>query len=237
MRKKTMDVYSSIFDFWNPEHLVKWVQRDGEEKTVHKDDHPFLEMAYKSEKVPTFKVGARPPTPWDGPLQKAKVVICYANPIYDSNDLKYLEIIRKQLDGRQNLPVVEPDLIPHWRDWYKPRFRSIYDTDDRLDKLKSDLAVFNICPYASDNMDEPNGRIAAGLPSAWMAQKHLREVLIPAAKARKIFLVIARAHTRWGVTAGFCNDATIRLESSRYGRITDETGRAIEEFLKTRAAD
>ena len=191
-----------IFEFWR-----RWSRDlDG---SVHPDDRPFLDAASGID----FELNVgRPPTPWDGPLASAKIIFCYANPRFSQDDLhdEYIEIMRRQLDGNQPLPID----LPHWGSWYREQFGFLGSLAE-IDQL---VAVFNVCPYASRNMDGANGRVSAGLPSTWAAQRHLREVLIPKAKQGEIILVIPRAHQRWGVTIGFDSDNII-LDAAPHGRI------------------
>ncbi len=181
--------------------------------------HPQDEVFFKSNIKHDFKTSHRPPGPWDGPLMKAKVVICYANPKYDPDDAGRRELITRQMSGREDLPDC-------WDDWYTPRINAILP----ISKLRDVVAIFNICPYSSENMDDKEVRLAAGLPSVWAAQKHLREVLIPRAISGEIFLVVARKHQLWGVIEG-CETKTFKLTRNRGGYFPS-LGPEIENWLR-----
>ena len=206
--------HSEIFQFWQ-----RWSQQHDD--SIHPDDHPFIDAA----KGIDFQLSVgRPPTPWDGPLASALVIFCYANPKYSEKDLRgeYIEIMRKQIEGNEPLPIA----IEHWATWYRDQFGFLGD----LKKISNAVPVFNVCPYASRSMDGANGRVAAGLPSTWAAQKHLREVLIPKARAGKILLVMPRAHRRWGVIQGFKED-NIVVETAPHGRIPIQVQSKIQSWL------
>lgn len=54
------------------------------------------------------------PWPFDGPMETAKIVVCYANPAYSVEDKKHQELISKQRTGVEPLP--RP-----WHKFYKTR--------------------------------------------------------------------------------------------------------------------
>jgi hypothetical protein len=133
--------------------------------------------------------------------------------------------MENQLFGDAPLPTD----IPAWDNWYKEK------KFERLGgyKKSQEISVFNICPYASKDMSDVNWRVALCLPSVWMAQKHLREVLIPQALNGDIFLVIARAHQQWGVPYWgkenpFKNE-NLRIQTNRGGFIDEKIA---EDFKK-----
>jgi len=87
-----------------------------------------------------------------------------------------------------------------------------------MEKARKVVAIFNVCPYWSEEMGDREVRLAAGLPSVWAAQKHLREVLIKQALDGEIFLVVARKHQLWGVVEGL-DCETLRLVRNRTGSL------------------
>jgi hypothetical protein len=191
--------YDDILDFWKEKNLSS-LNGDNDKQDVNICDLPFLRAKRKEQcddkdKAEwSFKFDGRIPSPWDGNLVGAKFIICYANPAFHKDDkkLENKKIMKKQLSGRESLPTQ----IETWKGWYKKKKLHLLDDLDDSDKL----CVFNICPYASVDMSKDvNWRVASGLPSVWMAQRHLRETLIPKALKHEIFLVIARAHRFWGV--------------------------------------
>lgn len=203
----------ALFDYWSE------LQSDAN-ATIHPKDKAFFDSASNSGHA--FITEHRPPGPWDGPLMTAKVIICYANPKYDPNDKDRHDLIINQLSGREELPDC-------WDDWYLPRMRTIGLPIAKLRKL---VSIFNVCPYSSDHMNDKEVRLAAGLPSVWEAQRHLREVLIPQALSGKLFLVVARKHQLWGVVEG--NECeTFRLIRNRQGSLA-EVGPEIGAWLQER---
>jgi hypothetical protein len=201
----------NLFDFWAK-------LPPGE--NIHPEDKPFLLANEHS-----FQTDHRPPGPMDGPLRSSKVVICYANSGYDELDKNHGELLRKQLTGTQLLPLHE---MKHWRKWYGSRLAKL---GRPLDEILNLVSIFNICPYSSVKMDDADVRVAAGLPSVWAAQKHLREELIPQALSGEIFLVIARKHQLWGISEGFnCPTiAIIRNRGGYLGHIGDDVRRWLGE--------
>lgn len=200
---------TTLFQFWS---------RLPPGEHIHPEDKPFL--AFNKEH--TFRTEHRPPGPYDGPLALAKVVVCYANPGLDYEDINWTDEITRQLTGREDLPD-----IPGWREWYWRRLRRIGLPFDETRKL---VAIFNVCPYTSKEMAARDIRVAAGLPSVWAAQKHLHEVLIPKALKGDLFLVIARKHQLWGVVEGFdCRN--IRFIRNLGGYLGEELSAEIGSWL------
>ena len=165
------------------------------------------------------------PCPFDGPLDKAKVVICLANPSdgYTADTETVNGLAMEMRSGEEPLPST-------FDRFYQPILRPI---GIPLDELRSMVAVFNVCPYTSKDMSEAAERKAAGLPSVWQAQKFLREVLIPRAQTGNIHLVLIRRLQLWGITQGAEEHGGFRVVSGRarsavmsYGH-----GREIQEWL------
>ena len=236
--------YKCIFDYWHPENLTS-MDVGGSNQDVHTEDRPFLNAKIneqnqqkKTTKL-SFKFDGRIPSPWDGNLKKAKIVICYANPASDENDKDHKDIMLKQLSGNAPLPTE----IDAWKKWYEDK------KFDRLGEFEgsNEISVFNLCPYASENMSDVNWRVASGLPSVWMAQKHLREVLIPKAIDGEIFLVIARAHRFWGVPYEgldysdkenpFKEKTNLRIQTNRSGIVSEEIAKAFKAWEKERPGE
>jgi hypothetical protein len=161
------------------------------------------------------------PWPFDGPMETAKIVVCYANPAYSAEDKKHQELISKQRTGVEPLP--RP-----WHKFYKTRIAD--PLGKSVESLESQVAIFNVCPYPSISMPDRAIRFAAGLPSVWAAQKYLREVLIPNAKAGKIFLVIARKHMLWGVNDGI-TEGNISCVRNRFGKLDQVTVEKIHNWM------
>ena len=175
----------------------RYWSRCGWHEKVHPDDRPYLQ--------PGLFDDLHPPCPFDGPLDRARVVVCLANPNYREGD--FSELIRDQRCGEDPLPE-------EWRYYYEPRIA--HPIGLPMDVLKGVVSVFNVCPYSSKQMDDKTQRLAAGLPSVWQAQTYLREVLIPRARTGNIFLVILRKHQLWGVVEG---DGSPTLQLIRGGAL------------------
>lgn len=205
---------------------------------MHPDDKPFLDAGLsrcvesnrrKGLKTASFKPETYQPCPFDGPLDQAKVVVCLANPNYQNLDAANVnQIVNQQRNGRAALP-------PEWDRYYQPRIADPMGVS--MDEIRSLVSVLNICPYASASMGEPEIRLAAGLPSVWAAQKHLRELLIPLARRATIFLVIVRKHQLWGITEGFqSTNIAVARGRERGGTISKELGREIRRWLQDSGA-
>lgn len=214
-------VGTAFHEFW-----LRCRSEDG----VHPVDAPFFD--FDSEKpaedrlAADFRTSDYGPWPFDGPLDSAKVVVCYANALYDRQDILHRECIRAQRSGVEDLP--------HQWDWYyEPRIGSALGIP--VADLRRIVSVFNICPYPSTSMPDRAVRFAAGLPSVWAAQKHLREVLIPKAQAGELFLVMARKHQLWGVIEGFaCNN--IAFSRNIGGHLGPTLGGKIRAWLQNHSA-
>jgi hypothetical protein len=161
----------------------------------HPDDVPCLDETH-------FISGVRP-CPFDGPLDQAKVIICLANPWYpeprDSESLN--KLILSMRSGEEPLPKT-------FDEFYQRIFGPIGIS---IERLRSVVAVFNVCPYASETMQAEAIRNASGLASVWQAQKYLREVLIPRAQTGNIYLILIRKLQLWGVTTHVANDGRLRV--------------------------
>lgn len=201
----------------------KFWSRCGDE-SIHPEDEPYFayEKKHGCRGSCDFVTDDYGPWPFDGPLESAKVVVCYANPLYSIGDKSHQGLIARQRSGVEPLP--EP-----WYGFYRPRIAKPIGLE--IEELVGDVAVFNVCPYPSISMPERAIRFAAGLPSVWAAQKHFREVLLPKAREGKIFLVIARKHMLWGVHEGITGE-NIACVRNRYGALQDELGRRIHEWLR-----
>jgi len=214
--------YADIFDYWQTKNLGSLEGSDGEQD-VHIEDLPFLKVKMAEERGAklSFDFKGRIPSPWDGKLKSAEIVICYSNPLSNIDDVNNKAKMLKQLSGCASLPTG----ISAWNDWYKEKKFGRLGEFENSDKI----SVFNICPYASENMSDVNWRTASCLPSVWWAQKHLREVLIPMALNKKIFLVIARAHKYWGIPSwdniDLFKEGNLRIQTNRGGFIKEDVAR------------
>jgi hypothetical protein len=203
----------------------KYWSRCGDNR-IHPDDQCFFKfdesLAAQRRLASVFKTEKYGPWPFDGPIDNAKVVICYANPLYAEADAKYEQLIIKQRTGIEPLP--EP-----WFPYYQPRIGVAVGVE--ISKLNKLVSVFNVCPYPSIYMPDRAIRFAAGLPSVWAAQKFLREELIPKARSDEIMLVIARKHQLWGVVDGF-RDPNISITRNIGGHLGPVLGGRIRRWLE-----
>ncbi len=107
-----------------------WARCNG---STHPDDDIYL------KETPFSKVHL--PCPFDGPLEKARVVICLANPNYpdeigQADD--YNLVIREQRSGEEDLPQA-------WDYYYESRIAKPIKAE--MQQLRSIVSVFNVCPY------------------------------------------------------------------------------------------
>lgn len=184
---------------------------------VHPDDKQKLDE--------TRFLGDVLPCPFDGPLDRAKVVVCLANPWYpDTRDPTSLnELIMSMRSGEEPLP----DAFEHF---YRRIFGPI---GIPVDKLRDVAAIFNACPYASETMEDGAVKNALGLESVWQAQKFLREVLIPRARNGNIYLIFIRALRLWGVNEKEPTIGTLRVVRNRAinGVMPEKLGQEIKDWL------
>lgn len=165
------------------------------------------------------------PCPFDGPLDKAKVVICLANPSdgYTADTGRVNGLALEMRSGEEPLPST-------FDRFYQPILRPI---GIPLDKLRPITAVFNVCPYASANMNAAAEQKAAGLPSVWQARKYLREVLIPRAQTGNIHLILIRRIGFWGVTEELEQAGHLHIIRGRaiHGVMPQSLGNEIRDWL------
>ncbi|HIH8963814.1 hypothetical protein [Serratia marcescens] len=179
-----------LFKFWSN------AVYDDSNGYIHQDDVVVLDELSKlvdGDIDRTF-----PPGPFFGPLKTAKIVLCYANPGIDEPSIQGVNaeggrvVLLNQLTGIEPYPYQ----LEGWRQWFSKCANSLFDGDISL--ASESIAVFNLLPYASKNMDKLE-RVANCLPSVWMAQNHLRTVLIPKAKRKEILLIMCRSKHLWGL--------------------------------------
>lgn len=183
----------------------------------HPDDAAYLQDS-------PFFHGVRP-CPFDGPLDRAKVVICLANPSYGKvRDAEKLnQLVMSLRSGEEALP-----------DEFDVFYRRITKSMGvSLGRLRHLVAILNVCPYASASMSDTAIRKAAGLPSVWQAQKFLREVLIPRAQTGNIYLILIRKLQLWGITQSLELDGNLRVVPDRAinGVMPVKLGTEIHEWL------
>lgn len=207
---------SPFHDFWS---------RCGDHQ-IHPEDQPFFSFDKKrgigQQLSCDFETDDYGPWPFDGALDEAKVVVCYANALFNDADKKHKELIRAQRSGNEDLPSP-------WDWYYQSRIATPMNVN--IASLRRVVSIFNVCPYPSNRMLDKSIRFAAGLPSVWAAQKHLREVLIPKAQSGEIFLVFARKHQLWGVVEGF-ECPTIAFSRNIGGYLGPVLGGAIQDWLE-----
>lgn len=165
------------------------------------------------------------PCPFDGPLEKAKVVICLANPSdgYVQSTSELNKLVMDMRSGDEPLPK-------EFDDYYKKITNPI---GIQLEELRPVVAIFNVCPYWSETMPDTVIRKASGLPSVWQAQKYLREVLIPRAQTGNIYVILIRKLQLWGVTKGAEEQGGFRVipNLARGGVMPHALGKDIQKWL------
>jgi hypothetical protein len=79
-----------------------------ESRQIHPDDEPFFKFDGKKDAehrlAGEYKTDDYGPWPFDGPIDTAKVVVCYANPLYLKADNIYADLIFRQRSGVEPLP-------------------------------------------------------------------------------------------------------------------------------------
>lgn len=192
--------------------------RCGQNK-IHPDD-----AAYLAEGDSPFNHMLLP-CPFDGPLDKAKVVICLSNPS-DGYTSDVQLVNSKVMDMRSG----EDPLPQPFDEFYGRIFGPIKIS---IDELRSKVAVFNVCPYSSKELNAAGVRKSLGLPSVWQAQQYLREVLIPRAQTGNIHLILIRKLSLWGVTEGLEQTGGLHVIRGRAigGVMPSDLGQGIQDWL------
>lgn len=213
----------SLFSFWQPEMLA--------ERYQHRDDVMVLQELrglYGDDFYFDF-----PPGPYFGPLKTAKVVLCYANPGADTPSKDTVSqhhnrhLLFRQLQGDQSYP----HKLPGWDRWFTPRANSLFGGD--IDTAAKNTAVLNLLPYASEDMSKAE-KIANCLPSAWAAQRYLRETLIPKAQRGEILLMMCRSAHLWGLMSSRGSDNILinRVRSGFSAEIKSQAQKWIAEHIQ-----
>jgi hypothetical protein len=202
-----------------------WKEVDSLKTPIHPRDLRVLEeLSHYVESDLNYDF---PPGPYFGSLKNAKIVLCYANPGIDEPSLETIqsipnrELLLKQLDGKQPYPYQ----LLGWKEWFSQRANSLFGGDQQLASEK--LAVFNLFPYASRNMDNVE-KVATCLPSVWVAQSHLREELIPRALAGEVLLVMCRSAHLWGLRSEHGSN-NILINTVRSG-FTERVKKRVQEW-------
>jgi hypothetical protein len=219
--------FSAFRNFWQR----YWSQ--SVEVYQHPEDMPFFELQEtrgQHKKTADFDFRYHP-CPFDGPLEKAKVILCLANPNYASlpgGTVHQNDVIKGMRDGAAPLP-------DEWLPFYERVFGEFIKQGISVPCLKKHFAIFNVCAYASVNMNSAEVAHAAGLPSTWAAQQYLRSNLIPRAQEanteESLYLVFLRKHQLWGVTEGFRGNIEVVRGSERSGVVPPETAEKIVQWL------
>ena len=165
------------------------------------------------------------PCPFDGPLEKAKLIICLSNPSdgYTKDAKKVNKLVMEMRSGEESLPQI-------FDNFYSGIFRPI---GVPLDMLRSKVAVLNVCPYSSKELNAAATRKSIGLPSIWKAQQYLREVLIPRAQTGNIHLILIRKLSVWGVTEGKERTGNLHVINGRAinGVMPEQVGEEIKRWF------
>lgn len=174
-----------------------------------------------------------PPGPINGRLKTAPVVACYLNPRCNDDDRAYYaDPVRgpslfEQMKGESDYPIwAEP-----WKKWL---VQHVGFGNKTAEQLASEVAVFNICAYASKGA--PPDSIINKLQSSWRAMRYLHDVLIPQAKRGERFIVFIWGNKYWKVDEKIESE-TIRFgpRPNRSGNFTPEIRNAISKWLEARS--
>jgi hypothetical protein len=144
-----------------------------------------------------------PPGHINGRLKTAPIVALFLNPGIKDDDRAHFatsngrQQLIEQAEGESDFPLS----IPGWKKWFLPRVRI-----DGMEphELAKNVAIFNVCAYASREASLLTEAFLRDLPSANIARAYLRQVLIPEARARRRFIVICRGRRFWGVDRSEC---------------------------------
>ncbi|GGE93855.1 hypothetical protein [Pseudoalteromonas gelatinilytica] len=203
----------------------------GSDSYKHPDDLVVLEeLKEHTKKELNFEF---PPGPYWGPLKKAKIVLCYANPSVNSPSLETIKdesninTLIEQLKGTEKYPYK----LNGWYKWFSQKANSLFseiNDAQRLEKASAHIAVINLIPYASENMKNLES-IANCLPSAWAAQRYLRENLIPKAQRWEILLIMCRSSHLWGLKSPH-GSPNILINNARNG-FTGSVKKAAKKWI------
>jgi hypothetical protein len=187
-----MPTTNDIFEYWRPELRSEWAIPG--QRCVHPDDEPYLSKN-------TFGLELNvPPGHINGRLKTAPIVACFLNPGYEEQEANYFakpegrKMLLDQAAGESDFPREKE--LDRWWSWFKPRVKIEGMGDE---ELAQNVAILNICAYASKNAGLLSSGFISKLPSATVARAFLHQVLIPEAKEGKRFIVVCRAAWAWGV--------------------------------------
>ncbi len=201
-------------------------------KTLPPGEHVHPADRYLVDKHRQIFELSIPPGHVNGRLKTAPIVACFLNPGIEGPDKEFLEteegrgILFQQITGEHDFPIV----IPRWDKWFFSRVQRI-----RLSKqeLVKNVAIFNVCPYASQNAKLLSESFLKNLPSAQIARRYLHEVLIPQAQRRERFVVICRGARAWEAPRSLECD-NIRFAYPRGGHFGADIANRISDWLVSR---
>lgn len=208
-----------IFDFWNKLKA---------QQCVHPEDANVL------KKHPdTFELNI-PPGHINGQFKSAPIIALYLNPGFEDEDrlsfdnAEYRELLFQQIQGENDFPL----WFERWKKWFIPRVR-INDLDDN--QLAKNVAIFNVCAYASKDAKMLTPEIIESLPSSQVAIRYLHDVLIPQAKRGERFIVVGRGAWAWKLKPSCDYECSnIRFVSSpRGGYFGPKIREEISQWLKS----
>jgi hypothetical protein len=183
---------NDIFEYWRPHLRSAWATPG--QRCVHPDDEPFL-----SQNSFGLELNV-PPGHINGRLKTAPIVACFLNPGFEAQEAQYFaqpfgrKMLLAQAAGDCDFP--RESGLDRWWSWFRPR---VQIEGMSCSDLARNIAILNICPYASKNAARLTGSIIGRLPSARVAKAYLHQVLIPEAREGKRFIVICRAAWAWGI--------------------------------------
>ena len=176
------------------------------------------------------------PSAYDGPLKKAKVILLFLSPGFDSRDVAHgageagKEFYARQRSGEGKLASLEEH--PSAYEWIRKRLRQFgIKSDAEYEQARSTVAIFNIGAYKSQTFkDWP---MLAALPSCRVALDWAQSELFPKAVSGKKVVVCMRSPKYWGLggpTEGllFCPPCT-RGGFMKKGKLRDQIERVVRE--------
>ncbi len=209
-----------IFEFWNklPNH-----------ECIHPEDKDVL-----NQYAGVFELDI-PPGHINGQLKTAPVIALFLNPGFEEEDKAIFQnegsraLLFDQISGKNDFPL----WFNRWKKWFLPRVRIGNMTEEQI---ANQVAILNVCSYASKDANLLKPSILDSLPSTQMAIKYLHEVLIPQAKRGDRFIVVCRAAWAWKIDRSLeCQNIKF-VNNPRGGHFGPEIREQIERWLKLRQA-
>lgn len=221
--------------FWS----VKLDDLRGPEGTWrHPDDREDIDLLFKKmkENLNTF------PCPFWGPIDTAKLVLCYAGPGSTENkhgsdrrDARNEEWLKERIASFNGTTPINFGIIHNRaRNWFLSRIARVLDiSKSEAEDLGAKVAIVDLTAYrgVTTTWEE-----VAFLPSTQMMRQWAKHSLFKEAKAKRRVVLVMRANKWWGVPSkpwsdGYlftpdCNRSGFFLKKCDIGKIARNTARA-----------